>query len=226
MNKISILLLVVLIGFISCKKEASTSVSATGAYMSFTPNSTWNYDLTDITTAANINYTVTSTNKDTVANGKTYHIFTNSQGGVNEYYNVTGSEYYTFKSLPSQLGGSAIQNLYLKDNVDVNNSWTQSYTITVSNLPLTVNLINTVTEKGISKTINTTTYKDVIHITTSISLSVLGLPLPANALTTDIQTFYAKSYGMIQTKNKISFNYNGVVSNTDQLTNLKVAVIK
>lgn len=227
MNKIFIVLLVVSTGFISCKKEMSTPAITTGTYMSFTPNSSWNYDLTDNITAASTNYTVTSTNKDTVANGKTYHVFTNSQlGGINQYYNVTGNEYYIFQNLPSQLGGTAIQNLYLKDNVDVNNSWSQAYNITVSNLPLTVNLTNTVTEKGISKIINTTTYTNVIHITTTISLSVLGIPLPAGALTTDIQTYYAKTYGMIQTKNKIGFNYNGVVSNTDQLTNLKVAVIK
>ena len=225
MKKIITILFIISVSVISCKKEVSAPVISSGTYMNFTPNSTWNYDLIDNTTAASSNYTITSTSKDTLANGKTYHVFTNSTGS-NEYYNVTGNDYYVFQSLPALLGGTAVQNLYLKDNVNINTSWNQTYTFTVSNLPLTIILTNTVTEKGISKTINTTKYADVIHVTTTISLSVLGMPLPPGALITDIQTYYAKNYGMIQSKNKISLNYNGVVNNTDQLINLKVAVIK
>ena len=225
MKKIITVLIVISAIIISCKKEVSAPAITSGTYMNFTPNSTWNYDLTDNATATNLNYTITSSSKDTLAGGKTYHVFTNSTG-VNEYYNVSGNDYYVYQSLPAVLGGAAVQNLYLKDNVDINTSWNQTYTFTVSNLPLTVIITNTVSEKGISKTINTTNYADVIHITTTISLSILGMPLPAGALTTDIQSYYAKNYGMIQSKNKISLNYNGVVDNTDQLINLKVANIK
>ena len=225
MKKILTVLFIISGAILSCKKEVSAPVVTSGTYMNFKPNSTWNYDLIDNVTAAISNYTVTSTNRDTLANGKTYHVFTNSTG-VNEYYNFSGNDYYVFQSLPALLGGAAVQNLYLKDNVSINTSWNQEYKLTVSNLPLSIILTNTVTEKGVSKTINATNYTDVIHITTTISLSVLGMPLPAGALTTDIQTYYAKNYGMIQSKNKIGLNYNGVVSNTDQIINLKVAVIK
>ena len=225
MKKILTVLFIISGAILSCKKEVSAPVVTSGTYMNFKPNSTWNYDLIDNVTAAISNYTVTSTNRDTLANGKTYHDFTNSTG-VNEYYNFSGNDYYVFQSLPALLGGAAVQNLYLKDNVSINTSWNQEYKLTVSNLPLSIILTNTVTEKGVSKTINATNYTDVIHITTTISLSVLGMPLPAGALTTDIQTYYAKNYGMIQSKNKIGLNYNGVVSNTDQIINLKVAVIK
>lgn len=225
MNKIITRLLVISIGIVSCKKESSAPVTIPAEYMSFSQGSSWNYDVIDNITASTQNYTVTSTNKDTLASGKTYHVFTNSTG-TNEYYNVTGNDYFSFQNLPTQLGGTAVQNLYLKDNIAINNSWTQTYTITVSGLPLTVNLINTVTEKGISKIINAINYTEVIHITTIISISVLGISIPANALTSDIHNYYAKNYGMIQSKNKISLNYNGVVNNTDQITNLKIAVIK
>ena len=225
MKKIITLLLVISAVVASCKKESSATVATQATYMNFTPNSTWNYDVIDNVTAASLNYTVTSTTKDTLANGRTYHVFTNS-AGANEYYNITGNDYFSFQSLPAQLGGTSIQNLYLKDNVAINNSWTQTYTITASGLPLTINLINTVTEKGISKVINAVTYTDVIHVVTAISVSVLGTPLPTGTLTTDVQSFYAKKYGMIQSKNKISLNYNGVVNNTDQIINLKVAVMK
>ena len=225
MIKIITVLFIISASMLSCKKEVSAPINSSGNYMNFTPNSTWNYDVIDSMTAAIQNYTLTCTDKDTMANGKTYHVFTNSTG-TNEYYNVSGNDYYVFKSLPALLGGTAVQNLYLKDNMNINTSWTQNFVVTVSSLPLTILLTNTITEKGISKTINGTNYADVIHITSTISLSVLGTPLPSDALTTDIQTYYAKNYGMIQSKNKISLNYSGTVNNTDQLINLKVASIK
>ncbi len=226
MKKILILLLVISTAIISCKKESSVPVTKTENYMNFTPNSTWNYDQIDNVNASSLNYTVTSSSKDTLANGKTYHVFTNNAGVANQYYNITGNDYFTFQSLPAQLGGTAVQNLYLKDNLDVNNSWSQPYTITVSGLPLSITLVNTIIEKGITKTLNSVIYNNVIHIKTTISVSVLGMPLPEGALTTDIQSYYAKTYGMIQSKNKISLNYNGIVNNTDQLTTLKIAVLK
>lgn len=225
MNKIITVLLMISIGIVSCKKESSAPVTKPAEYMIFSPSSSWNYETIDNATASTLNYTVISTNKDTLANGKTYHVFTSSTGN-NEYYNVTGHEYFSFQNLPTQLGGTAVQNLYLKDNIAINNSWTQTYNVTISGLPITVNLTNTVTEKGISKIINAINYSEVIHISTAISISVLGMPVPTNALTTDIQSYYAKNYGMIQSKNKINLNYNGIVNNTDQITKLKIAVIK
>jgi hypothetical protein len=80
--------------------------------MSYTPNSTWNYTVTNNVTATNLNYTITSTNRDSSINTKTYHIFTNSTvGSANEYYNLTGNDYYTFRNLPVSLGGNPVENI-------------------------------------------------------------------------------------------------------------------
>jgi hypothetical protein len=70
------------------------------------------------------------------------------------------------------------------------------------------------------------TYKNVFHVTTTVSVTVSGIPLPSGALTTDIQTYYAEKYGMIQANNKINLNYAGIVDNTDQQTSLVSADIK
>jgi hypothetical protein len=226
MKKIIVAFLAISAAITSCKKETSVPVPDAIQYMSYTANSTWDYEVVDNVTATTVNYTITSTNRDSTINGKTYHVFTNSSGSANKYYNITGNDYYNFQSLPASLGGNAVENIYLKDNVAVNNTWNQSYTISASGIPLTVNIVNTIAEKGISKTVNSIVYNDVIHVTSSLSVSAFGTPLPAGAIITDIQSYYAKKYGMIQSKYKISINYSGIVDNTDQQTNLKLADIK
>ncbi len=218
----SILLLPVLA--ISCKQDDPPKPpAAVVKYMTSTTGSTWNYELTNNLNGNKTLFTVTSTGRDTSINTKAYRVFTNSSG-PNEYYIITGSEYYNFRNLPAVLGGSSVENIYLKDNVALNDTWSQTYPITLSGIPLNVTLINTITEKGQVKTVNNISYTDIIKVTTTLSIS--GLALPPGALTTDIQAFYAPQYGMIESKNKIDINYAGIVDHTDQVTTLKSADLK
>ena len=228
MRKIILALFTILVAVMSCKKETSTSIPKLESvkYMSYTANSTWNYEVINNIIASTSNYTLTSTSRDSTVNGKAYHVFTNSSGNANEYYYLDGNDYYRFQNLPASLSGNPIENIYLKDNAAVNASWNQTYNVTASGIPLTITIVNVITEKGISKTVNSIVYTDVIHVTSTITASVLGTPLPARAIITDIQVYYSKKYGMIQSKNKIDINYSGVVSNTDELTNLKSSDIK
>ena len=76
---------------ISCKKSDSTPVEGV-KYMDFTAGTSSKYQSTNNLTAAVTTYTVTSTNRDSTINGKAYHVFTNSSGTPNEYYNITGSD--------------------------------------------------------------------------------------------------------------------------------------
>ncbi|MEP7111529.1 MAG: hypothetical protein ABI760_26275, partial [Ferruginibacter sp.] len=195
-------------------------------YMSLTSGSTWNYELIDILPAITTPFSINSTSNDSTINGKSYHVYSNNSGSGNEYYNITGNEYYNFRKLPLALGGSSVENIYLKDNVAAGDSWSQSYPIMVSGIALNAALTNTITEKGISKTVKGVTYNNVIHVITTIAVSFSGVPLPASALVTDIQSFYAPKFGMIQSINKINFNYSGISSNTNQQTNLNTADIK
>src|SRR5437763_316535 len=71
------------------------------------------------------NYTITSTSRDTSINGRTYHVFTNSTGG-NQYFSISGHDYYQFDSLPAPLSAGVIERLYLKDDAAVAINWAQS----------------------------------------------------------------------------------------------------
>ncbi len=224
MKQLLLSILTVSILGISCQKSDAPTPAAAVKYMSLTAGSTWNYELTDNKLVTTTPFTITSTSKDSTINGKSYHVFTNSNGSANEYYNITGNDYYNFRSLPSALGGASVENIYLKDNAAVGASWSQSYPVTVTGVALNASLTNTITEKGISKIVKGVTYKDVIHVTTTVA--IIGLPLPPGALTTDIHSYYAAKFGLIQSVNKISLNYAGIVNNTDQQTNLITTNIK
>ncbi len=224
MKKTIIAILLGSIGLISCKKETSVPTVVAANYMSLTANNSWNYEITDNILMDSVGYTLLSTNKDSSINGKVYHIFTKT-ASANQYYNITGNDYYTFQNLPAASGANSIESIYLKDNVSVNGNWSQSYTIKTSGIPLTINLLNSIAEKNISLTVNGITYTDVIHVTTSLSASVLGIPLPSSAISTDIQTYFAKKVGMIMAKNKISINYAGNTDNIDESTYLKSATV-
>ncbi len=211
--KIKNLLLPVIILFaISCKKKSGTTTPPIqpDVYITTTAGSTWNYHQVDSSAATPVNsdYTLTSTPNDTTINSKSYHIYTNSGGGF-QYLNLTGDNYYQFDSLPAGFGATAFENLYLKDNADVGIKWTQNLSVTVPGVPIAVPLTITYTiaEKGISKTVNNQPYTNVIHVTASISSSLI----PPNALTSSINMFYAPKYGMIANATIINLNYSGVV---------------
>lgn len=203
---------------ISCKKSSSDSSTASEKYMSLTAGNTWTYETVNNLTVTTTLNTVTSTNRDTSISAKTYHIFSNSSGAGNDYYNITGSDYYTFRNLVA-LGSNSVETIYLKDNASAGTSWNQTITIApFSGVPTTVPLTitNTITETGLNRTVNGKTYANVVHVTTALTSS----SLPAGSLTTDIHTYYAPKYGMIESKNKITTTLL-TGSNIDQNTTLK-----
>jgi hypothetical protein len=76
------------------------------------------------------------------------------------------------------------------------------YTINVGGTDVEVRLTNTIQDKGISKTVGSTVYTNVIHIVTTINIPILAT-LPGSSLTTDIHYYYAPKYGLIQNDSKI-----------------------
>ena len=222
-------ILALLTAFLSCKKDEGGSTPAVVKFMSLTAGSTWNYKLTNNPSTAPVvsNYTVTATSNDSTANGRSYRVFTNSSG-PNEYYNITGSDYYTFRKLPASLGDTSIEVLYLKDNLAINGTWAQSIPITISTFPLTLTFNNKIAQKGISKIVNGITYTDVTDVETT--LSVTGIPaFVSYSLTSDIHYYYAPKYGQIENKTKIDFIVTGVPGVTpvhfEQKTELESATI-
>ena len=216
--------LIIILTTISCSKDDPAPGPSATVYMSLSANSTRNYEFTNNTPpTAPTQYTITSTSRDTLIGTRTYHVFTNSSTGANQYYNQTGNDYYTFQSLPAAVGSQSVENLYLKDNAAVNTTWTQTYTVTVSGIPVTVTTVNKIIEKNLSRTVNAVTYNDVIHVKTDISAtSIVG---PVTGLTTDIHTYYAPRVGEIENTTVIDLDFMGIVNHTNTRTVLKTATI-
>jgi hypothetical protein len=219
--KIKTLLFPVLIFFIiSCKKSSPANPQQTqDAYLTTTAGSTWNYHQVD-SSAGNSDYTITSTSRDSVISGRTYHVYNVSSGG-NQYLNITGNDYYQFDSLPAGLGAAVFERLYLKDNLSVGSSWIQSLTVTVSTISIPITLTYKIAEKGISRTVNGQSYSDVIHVSATISSSLI----PAANLVTSINSYYAKKYGLIESSTIVNLNYLGNVANINVETKIVSATL-
>jgi hypothetical protein len=215
---------------LACKKSSTPDpgVPATPSpYMSVTANSTWQYEqITNPSSATpvTVNYTLTSTTRDTSIAGKQYHVFTNSSNSASEYYNRTGSDYYQYRDLPAALGNAKIDALYLKDNATLNSSWNQPVTVTVSGVPVALNVTYTIIGKDGTKTVNGIAYTEVITVKTDITPTTPGIP--ASALTTDIKSYYARKVGLIQSDNKVVVSFAGINQTTDTQIKLKSADIK
>jgi hypothetical protein len=198
----------------ACKKSSTTTPNTPDVYIDITAGIAKKYQTTNNLTAAVTTNTQTSTSRDSSINGKIYHVFTNSNGTANEYYNITGNDYYTFRSLGAALANLTVESIYLKDNAAVGTSWSQLVSVPVTGIPTgaSVTLTNTITEKGISRTVSGITYTNVIHITTTIAVA----GLPASSITTDIQSYYAAKAGLIEGKNKLILPL--LTTNVDQVT--------
>ena len=208
----------------SCKKTVTPGNSPQDTYLTTSTGGTWNYHQIDSSgiNPVNSDYTLTSTAKDSLINGRNYHIF-NSSIGNNQYLNITGNDYYQFDSLPAGFGSTAFERLYLKDNAALGVNWTQNLAVTIPGIPFSVPVTLTfyIMEKGISRTVNGTAYSHVIHVSTSISSSLI----PASSLTTNINSYYAKKFGLIENSTIIHLNYLGYVQNININTKLVNAIL-
>ncbi|NOT90338.1 hypothetical protein [Ferruginibacter sp.] len=214
MKKTFLAFLVLLIATISCKKSSSPAETAQN-YMDLTSGTTRQYQTTNNLTAVVTTNTITSTNRDSTINSKSYHVFSNNNGAGNEYYNITGNDYYTFRSLGAALGNLTVESVYLKANAAVNASWNEIVNLPFAGVPggtVPVTLTYIIAEKGISRTVNSIAYTNVIRVTTTIAVT----GLPPGSVTTDIQSYYAPKAGLIESKNKIVVPL--LTTNVDQNT--------
>ncbi len=222
MRSLSLISLLAIL-FLSCKKDNTPDTGTASAYINVNAGSTWTYEETnnDTGTPATSTYTITSTDHDTTVNSKKYHVYNNSRGD-HWFLNNTNGEYYQFDSIPGLLGGGVFDRLYLKSNIDAGANWTQTVTIDVSGFPLPVTLTNTVTEKGITRTVNSINYENVIHLTTSIAVT----GVPSSAISTSIESYYAEGTGLIENTTQVSINFGTVVQQVDLKTRLLSANLK
>ena len=186
---------------VSCGKDKTNPVDpvADKPYSNTNAGTNWTYDQkTQDPTTGDTTFVIDTARvtgiDTTVGQGtsteKIYKIISHTAGG-NAYLNVSGSDYYQFQQVAAL--GTQIQALYLKDNVAVGASWSQNETVTVTGfpIPITITISSTVTEKGISKTINGITYNDVIAVKTDLTV-------PGLTVTSNIKNYYARNIGLIQ----------------------------
>lgn len=223
--KCSLLFVIILIS-VSCKKNGdnSTPLSQSDIYYNTTAGSTWDYHVIDNSgTSIATDYTVTSTSRDSSISGKSYHVFNNSAGG-NQYLNLSGHDYYQFDSLPAGLGAAVIDRLYLKDNAGAGNSWGQDLNITIPGFPLQVpfTITNNIMEKDITRTVSGNSYSNVIRVSTTITSSLI----PAASLVTNINSYYAPKYGLIENSSIVHLDFAGMIQDLDTQTTLVSATLK
>jgi hypothetical protein len=207
----------------SCKKSTDNA-SVPSPYLTQGAGSTWQYRQTNVTTSTSSEYTLTATNRDTSIGTRNYRVFTNSQGGPNSYFTQSGADYYTFRTLGAGLGAGAIENLYLKDNSPAGTSWSENISLNIPGVPFAIPVTITyrIEEKGISRTVNSTNYTDVIRVKTSLTSSVV----PPSGLITDIEDYYARQFGAIESKVVIQVAFLGVTQSTDTRTILLSATLR
>lgn len=209
----------------SCKKNDNTTNPAQNdTYLTTSSGSSWSYHVIDNSGAvAQSDYTLTSTSTDTSIGGKSYHIFKNSAGG-NQYMIISGHDYYQFDALPTGVGNTVIDRLYLKDNLSVGGKWSQNVNVDIpgSIIPIPFTVSNSIAESGISRTVNGVVYNDVIHVSTQISSAFI----PPASLTTNINSYYAKKYGLIENTSIVHLDFFGIVQDVNTATMLTGATLK
>ena len=217
------LLFAITIIFSACQKNTSSTTVSTDVYINTSSGSSWSYLQTDLSnTNPPSNYTVTSTSNDTTINSRKYHVYSYSYGG-SEYLGVTGHDYYQYDSIPVS-GGINIERLYLKDNASIGTNWSQDFSLTIPGVPLPVPLKvnNKIVEKGITRTENGTSYSNVIHVSTTLSSSLI----PSSAFSSSIDSYYAPKYGLLENTSVIQLNYMGLVENVNVETQLMSSNLK
>lgn len=198
----------------NCKKPSNPDPGTPAAtYQPTTTGSEWNYTTTGTTASGPVNtsFKLTATSKDSVANGNTFRVFTNS-AGANEYYVKVGNEYSRISDFPGM--NQRIELLYLKDNLSAGSSWSESKTIGPVAGTVTYTIIGTKFDTSFSGN----DFKEVIRV--KVYPEVPGLTFQENNIT----YLFAKNVGMISNKVRLKSTMLAMDANTE--TKLGTFVIK
>ena len=200
-----------LLFFSQCKKDDDDNGgnNNTANYSPLTTGSSWTYESDDGTS-----YTLTSSDRDTVIQSRTYKVLTNSNG-PNFYRTQSGNDHYQFATIP-ELGTDGVELLYLKEDAAVNATWQHSQSITVPNipLPLPATFTYTIKEKGMSRTVKGKEHADVIHVELAVGVTGVGTLGGGDF-------YYAKGVGLIESSLSITFSGTDI-NQTDFLTSYTI----
>jgi hypothetical protein len=170
--------------FTNCSKDDDPT-PASENFSPLTANSTWTYKNNPGST-----FTLTATNRDTVAQGLSFRVLTNS-GGANNYLAKSGNSYYRFGAI-AELNLNGVKVLYLKGNEAVNATWDTTITVAIpgfGTVPATLKY--TIREKAATRVVGTKTFTNVTRVRLDLSV-----PFPITLGGGDF--YYAEGIGLIE----------------------------
>jgi hypothetical protein len=190
----------------SCKNKNVTEPTPPN-FNPTTANSTWTYR-----NESNGTNTVTATNRDTTINSKSYRVYTNSAGGF-QYMARQGNNYYRFGNIPA-INAIGVEELYLKDNENVEGTWSDVKQVLAPGIPTPLNatLGYKIKSKGGTRTVNNKVFNNVTYVRLDISVAQLGFNVPIGGG----DFYYADGIGLIE--NSLIINAPGQPTvNTSQV---------
>lgn len=204
----------------NCKKSSTPDPGTPAStYQPTTTGSEWNYTTTGTTASGPVNtsFKLTATSKDSVSNGKTFRVFSNT-AGANEYYVKVGNDYSRISSLASVT--NQVELLYLKDNLSAGASWSEIKNVVVTGapFPVDVNINYTVIGSKFDTSFNGNSFKECIRI--KVTPTITGLTINENNIT----YLFAKNVGMIS--NKVRLKVTMLAMDVDTETKLGAYIIK
>lgn len=210
----------------NCKKPSTPDPGTPAStYQPTTTGSEWNYTTTGTTASGPVNttYKLTATSKDSVANGKTYRVFTNVNTttntiAANEYYVKVGNDYSRISSLASLT--NQVELLYLKDNLSAGGSWSEVKNVMITGAPFAVdvNITYSIIGSKFDTSFNGNNFKEVIRIKVTPTTNLITME------ENNITYLFAKDVGMIANKVRLKVSSLGMDVNTE--TKLGVYMIK
>ena len=200
---------------VSCKKSSnsddnSNNPPAGTSYITNTPGTTWHYNDHDNYTNKDTTSTLVSSSKDTLVNGKSFHVYFNTVDITNEkdteYNCKVGNDYYQMGALTTAF--PVFELKYLSDNQAVNYSWVTPFSNSNNGTVINAQIKNTIEAKGLTLTVGAKTYTDVIQVKTEIQNASISLTSPVAqtitpAITQDVHMYYAPKYGLIKSDVKL-----------------------
>lgn len=181
----------------ACKKEKSQEepvVQNTCDYAPYTTGSSFAYQQVAVSSPDTFHYTLQVMGDSTV-NGEQFRVLEDDAGSGMSLFRCGGGTYVQVADIAavSNVPSNVVRTVYLKDNVALGGGWQEQFPI---NLPIVgdVQLVvdYTIMQKGTSKTVLGTVYKDVIGVRMEVSIPPY---LPPTELSTN---YYAKGVGLIQ----------------------------
>ena len=179
-----------------------TTPTPAGDYFPTTTASNWSY--IHAGGAADDTLFVYSTGNTKMFTGTAYNIFINDYGtpGFDTSYYRKGNglyyEYYpaSYNAFGLDSPATAVEHIFLKDNVAQGNTWTSSYNGTYNSIALTATINDTLAQKLTTYTVGGKSYPNVLEVHSGY-YAVFPAPIGKQQLYL-IKQWFAKGVGLIQ----------------------------